>query len=360
MSYDPFVRGAAPVGVRTIELRGKSGGDVFTTEVWYPAADRYAGRDLDDATCDAFKFAPGLPGARQHAVRDAEAMQRSRPLVMYFHGGYGHRREATEICTHLASHDYVAAALDFPGDNIADSIGRERGTTAKVAHTPIDESARKRPAQASEALDALSAALPSLKLDVSTECVGCSGISMGGYTSLAVNSLDRRFAASFAMCPMYGTRGLAPQVARLQGLLRVDDWGRAVPVLILAGAVDPIVALPDLRELHAKVREPKRLAVLRRAGHMHFLDGAQSVHETMREAYLSGEFPDPELDAIALGTAMRPFVELCSEADSLATARSLCLALMDSELKRDAAARAFLASGLAATFTNRGIELEAA
>lgn len=360
MSYDPFARGAAPVGVRTIELRGSADGDVFTTEVWYPAAARYAGRDLDDATCDAFKFAPGLPGARQHAVRDAEATRGSRPLVMYFHGGYGHRREATGICTHLASHDYVVAALDFPGDNIVDSVGRKPGTTAKIAHTPADESARKRPAQASEALDALSAALPSLELDVPIERVGCSGISMGGFTSLAVNSRDTRFAASFAMCPMYGTRGLAPQVARLQGLLRVDDWGRDVPVLVLAGEVDPLVALPDMRELHAKLREPKRLAVLRRAGHMHFADGAQNVHETLRAAYLGGEFPDPELDAIALGTAMRPFAELCSEADSLATARCLCLAFMDAELKRNAAARAFLAGDLAAAFASRGIELEAA
>jgi dienelactone hydrolase len=357
--YDPFIRGAAPAGVRTIELRGANGRELFTTEVWYPATPAYQGRDLDAATCDAFTFAPGLPGAQQRAVRDADALRGSYPLVLYFHGGYGHRREATEICTHLASHGYVVAAPDFPGDNVVDTVGRERGTTAKVAHTPIDESARRRPLQAVAVLDALHSATAKLRLDVRADRVGCCGFSMGGYTSLAVNSNDKRFAASFAMCPMYGTRGMTPQVRRLQGLLRVDDWGRPVPVLILAGEVDPFVALPDLHELHAKLSSPKRLVVLKRAGHLHFADGARAVHETMRAAYLSGEFPDPELDALALGTAMQPFAELCSEADSLATARALGLALMDAELKRNAHARTFLSNDLAAKFAARCIALEA-
>jgi len=358
--YHPFARGSAPVGVGTIEVRGTTAGEVFTTELWYPAAARYEGCDLDSSTCDRFRFAPGLPGALQRAVRDADTAGGTYPLVLYFHGGYGHRREATELCTHLASHGYVVAAPDFPGDNVADTVGHASGTTATVAHTPIDESARRRPRQAVAVLDALEASLAPLSLRIRTDRVGSCGISMGGYTSLAVNSLDQRFAASFAMCPMYGTHGLTPQVGRLGRLLRVDDWGRPVPVLILAGEVDPLVALPDLRELHGKLRAPKRLVVLKRAGHMHFADGAEAVHETMRAAYLSGEFPDPELDAIALGTAMRPFAELCPEADSLATARALGLALMDAELKRDAGARAFLSNELAATFAMRGIELEAA
>lgn len=357
--YDPFVRGAFPVGVCTVELRGKAAREVFTTEVWYPTTARHRGRDLDPATCDAFTFVPGLPGARQRAVRDAEPVLGSQPLVMYFHGGYGHRREATEICTHVASHGYVVAAPDFPGDNAADTVGHERGTTAKVVDTPIDESARKRPRQAVAVLDALNAAAPRLRLEVRADRVGCCGISMGGYTSLAVNSHDRRFAASFAMCPMFGQRSLVPQVRRLTGLLRLDDWDRPVPVLILTGDLDPLVNVADIRELHRRLTAPKRLAVLKRAGHLHFVDGAQAVHETMRAAYLGGTFPDPELDAVALATAMRPFAELCSEADSLATARGLCLAQMDAEVKHDVGARAFLAGDLAATFAARGIALDA-
>jgi hypothetical protein len=79
-----------------------------------------------------------------------------------------------------------------------------------------------------------------------------------------------------------------------------------------------------------------------------------------RKAYLSGEFPDPEIDALALGHAMRPFAELVSEADANATARALLLAHMDSVLRGDARATRFLDDGLAATFAQRGIDLEAA
>lgn len=357
--YDPFIRGAAPVGVQTIELRGTAG-EVFTTELWYPAAARYQGLDLDATTCDAFPPAPGLASARQQAVRDAVPEEGSRQLVMYFHGAYGHRRESAHVCTHLASHGYVVAALDFPGDNLRDTLPNADGTGAKLAHTPVDESARKRPRQAIAALDALLLAAPALDLAIRGDGVGCFGNSMGGNTSLAVNSHDRRFSASFAMCPFYGTRGLVGLASRLQDILRVDDWGRAVPVLILAGELDPFVALPDVRELHGKLRAPKRIAVLKRAGHLHFVDNAEAAHEGLRTWYASGTFPDPELDTSALAEAMRPFSELCSEADGAAAARGFCLAHMDAQLGRAAAAAAFLAGDLVTTFAARGIDLEAA
>jgi dienelactone hydrolase len=356
--YDPFVRGAAPVGVRTLELRSDAG-EAFTTEVWYPATARYQGLDLDAATCDAFAPAPGLPATRQHAVRDATPAQGARQVVMYFHGAYGHRRECSGICTHLASHGYVVAALDFPGDNVRDTLPGDGGTTPKIATTPIDESMRNRPGQAVAALDSLRLAAPSLGLEIHTDRVGCCGMSMGGYTSLAVNSRDTRFVASFAMCPFYGTRGLVSLAGRLQSL-RVDDWGRPVPVLILTGELDPFVALPDMYELHRKLQSPKRLAVLKRAGHIHFADNARAIHEGLRTWYLSGTFPDPELDAMAIARAMRPFDELVSEADSLATARGLCLAHMDAQLRSDEAARALLAGDLVTMFAARGIEVEAA
>ena len=356
--YDPFVRGSAPAGVRTLDLRGAAG-EVFTTEIWYPATAGYAGQDLDPAACDAFHVAPGLAATQQQAVRDATAAPGLRQLVMYFHGAYGHRRESTGICTHLASHGYVVAALDFPGDNVKDTLPGEAGAAPKVAHTPVDESMRNRPRQAVAALDALRLAATSCGLEIQTDRVGCTGMSMGGYTALAVNSQDKRFAASFAICPFYGTRGLVSAAGRLQSL-RVDDWGRPVPVFILTGELDPFVALPDMHELHGKLQSPKRLAVLKRAGHLHFADNARAVHEGLRTWYLSGKFPDPELDTIALATAMRPFDQLVSEAASLATARGLCLAHMDAELKHDGGARAFLARDLAATFAARGIELEAA
>jgi dienelactone hydrolase len=264
------------------------------------------------------------------------------------------------LCTHLASHGYVVAAPDFPGDHITDTMPESFGGTGKVATTPVDDSARNRPRQSVAALDGLLAAAPQLGLSIAGKRVGSTGISMGGFTALGVNSLDARFAASFAMCPMYGKRGPLKQVARLQSLLNFDDWAQRPNVFVLASELDSHVMLADLRDLHERLPAPKRFAVLMRAGHIHFADGAEAGHELYRKAYLSGAFPDPEIDAIALGTAMRPFAELLSETDANATARALLLAHMDSVLRLNSAATAFLDGGLAATFAARGIELEAA
>lgn len=356
MAYNPFPRGNNPVGVCTVELDGFAGRPV-PVELWYPATAAFRGRDLDDVSRDTFAIFPGGPTAAQSAVRDAAATEGIFPLVLYFHGGYGHRRECTHLCTHLASHGYVVAALDFPGDSIADLMPSADGSESTIAKTPVDESAARRPSQASFLIERLIAMKLPAGLRVDAGRIGTTGISMGGFTSLAVNSVDRRPMASFAMCPMYGTRSLVPQVRRLQKLLRVDNWERPVPTCVLTGELDPFVNVEDMRLLYRELATPKRLVVLERAGHLHFADGAKASHEQYRQSYLSGGFPDPEVDGIALGTAMRPFSELCTEEQGGDTARALCLAHMDANLKNDAGALAFLDDDLAGLFASRGMEL---
>ncbi len=364
MSYNPFARGGHPVGVRTIEIRDTAlaAGPVLA-ELWYPASDIHRGQDLDDAFRDRFEIAPGLPTGSQSAIRDASPVDDICPLFLYLHGGYGHRRESTSLCTHLASHGYVVGAIDFPGDNIRDLMPGPDGSAA-VATTPIDLSAARRPAQASLFLGhLLSMPLPA-GLRVNPDLIGTGGMSMGGFTSLAINSVDRRPKASFPICPMYGERSMAPQIGRLGNLLRVDNWHRPVPTCLLTGELDPLVNVEDMKVLYGQMEAPKRLVVLRRAGHMHFADGAEAVHEMFRTGYLSGEFSDPELKGeagIALGTAMRPFSELCTEAQSVGTARALCLAHMDAHLRDVSDAHAFLAGDIPQTFsTALGVDVTAA
>lgn len=359
MSYNPFARGNHPVGVCTIELVDPVLNAVALTEIWYPASARYRGQDLDDATRDRFEIAPGLPRAWQNAIRDAGPAATERlPLVLCSHGGYGHRREMAHLATHLASHGYIVAAPDFPGDNVADSVAAASAASATIAKTPIDRSARMRPRQASNFLEQALALAPALGLAVNGTLVGAFGMSMGGFTSLALNSISRRSSATFAICPMCGTRSMVPQIKRLSTLLSVDDWGRAVPTMVLTGAADPVVIAADVRDLYRRLPAPKQLAIVEGAGHMHFGDSAETVHEMMRSAYLSGSFPDPEIDAIALGTAMRPFTDLLSEALATDTARGLCLAHFDASLKGRSEARAFLDGDLKATFAGRGITVE--
>ena len=181
---------------------------------------------------------------------------------------------------------------------------------------------------------------------------------MGGFTALALNSIDRRPKATFAMCPMFGGRSMVPQVRRLQSLLRVDDWGRPVPTLILSGAADPMVNAADMRDLVVKLAAPRRLVLLAKAGHLHWADRASETHESYRRNYLSGEFPDPEIDAIALGNAMRPIAELCTGEQAGSVARALCVAHLDACLRERAEARSFLEEEIAAALTDRGLTAE--
>lgn len=358
MTYDPFARGRFPVGVRSLPYRDRESDRELEFELWYPASERHRGEDLAGESRDRVVIAPGLPTTTQHAVRDAEPRSGTHPLFVYCHGGYGDRRESTHLATHLASHGYLVGAQQFAGDSYLDTLPGPDGRAPVIAKTPIDESARRRPRQASAFIDwLLGATLPG-GLSVEAGRIGVGGFSMGGYTALELNSVDPRPAAVFCMCPMFGKRSALPQVGRLQSLLRVDDWGRQVPTLVLSGQLDPMVNAEDMRVLFDHLAVPKQLVLLAKAGHMHWADGVAEMHEIYRRNYLSGAFPDPEIDAIALGTAMRPFAELCTGDQSGDAARSLALAHLDAWLLGSTGACDFLATGILPAFASRAMEAE--
>jgi hypothetical protein len=80
----------------------------------------------------------------------------------------------------------------------------------------------------------------------------------------------------------------------------------------------------------------------------------------LRAMWKSGAFPaaPPDIDLAAIAEASRPFSELCSAADGLATVQGLCVAHMDAHVKELPDARAFLAGDLARTFAARGISID--
>jgi predicted dienelactone hydrolase len=360
MSYNPFTRGQYPVGVRTIELRDDTLAVTQVVEIWYPATASYRGQDIDPATRDRFTFAPEMPGFSQHAVRDAEPAVGRFPLAMHNHGVYGHRRVATILCTHLASHGYIVASNDVPGNTTADlmqdAIAQRRGEPGTL--TPVIEVNRRRWAYASSVIESLVRGEDRALSDrIDGARVGAFGQSAGGWTSIGLNSINRRIAATFAMEPLWGVRSRLPGVAEMASWLRFNDGGRSVPTFVLAGEVDPLIILQDLRELYAKLPAPKRFASLRAAGHWHFSDNAEVAHEMFRKMYLTS-FPDDTFDTRKLGEDMRPFSELCPEKDAADTMRALCLAHMDANLKQNGDAQTFLDDDLTGTFARRGIFLD--
>src|SRR5262245_37468056 len=120
MSYEPFSRGPHPAGVRTAELIDAVRDRPLDVEIWYPAADRHRGQDVDPERCDRYELLAGLPLVTQQAARDAAPAAGRFPLVVFSHGYGGHRRQSTFLCTHLASHGYVVVAPDHTGNTLRD------------------------------------------------------------------------------------------------------------------------------------------------------------------------------------------------------------------------------------------------
>lgn len=177
----------------------------------YPATARHRGRDLDQATGP---FPYRSRSARAHSAGRARRRSSGRRSPVGALPSWRLRscREASTLYTHLASHGYLVAAPDFPGDHISDQLPAEDGLAPVIAKTPIDESARRRPGQASALLDQL-LTMSVARVLADGERVESTGESMGGYTALALHSVDRRPLASFPMCPMWAAAARSSRCA---------------------------------------------------------------------------------------------------------------------------------------------------
>ncbi|KUN29588.1 hypothetical protein AQJ23_02150 [Streptomyces antibioticus] len=361
MPYDPFARGPAPAGVTTTHLVDASRQRRLPVEIWYPAAAGHRGQDLDERA-DHYVAAPGLPPATQHAVRDAAAAEGRFPLVVYCHGAWGHRRNASHLCTHLATRGYVVAAPDFTGDTVEDlqNALAAAGDAELDFDTGLPQTLRDRRADVRLLLDSLlKGAGPAHVADlVDPERIGICGISLGGWTALKLVEEEDRIGAVLAVAVPTGSRGRLPQSPLLGSLLSPAAWRRPVPVLLLGGAQDAVISVDDLRDLYEHLAAPKQFAALRGAGHSHFNDDAEVAHDSVREMWLSGQMRIAGMDLAALAEASRPFAELCSAAHGGDTLRALCTGHMDGHLKDDADARHFLTRDLTGAFRARGIALD--
>jgi predicted dienelactone hydrolase len=348
MAYDPFARGPYPVGVRTLSLTDAArDARALPTEVWYPATDASAGQDLDPATRDAYELVPGFPPFPQDAVRDAAPRAGRRPVVLFSHGYGGHRRQSTFLCTHLASHGYVVAAVDHTGNTMLDVVRQmlraQAGEPSPGVDAQLGAFARGRPADVSFTLDALLAGELAELLDAGR--VGMTGHSFGGWTAIATTARDRRIRAAVPLAP---AGGWTPITAALRCRDADFAWGRAVPTLFVVADRDTLLPLRGTRELFERAPGPKRLVVLRNADHMHFCDRPDEVHEMFRSMP-----QDPIFEP--LRARIPPFAELCPGEHALDAIRALALAHFDAHVAGDDAARAFAGGDVAAALAARGI-----
>ncbi|MCP9211521.1 alpha/beta hydrolase family protein [Streptomyces sp. NEAU-Y11] len=363
MSYDPFTRGAAPVGVRTAHIEDPDRqGRTLAIEMWYPAAAEFTGKDRDVALIDRYVPAPGMPEATQAALRDVAPGEGFFPLVVYSHSTGGHRREAAYMATHLASHGYVVVAPDHTGDTQTDLIlDASAGDSGASPHRMSDEeTCATRPLDVVLTVDHVLAGVDTaITAVIDPQNIGTCGVSLGGWTTLTTNAYDSRFNATVAAAPSYGTHGPFPQTAFQTSLLRLD-WDRAVPTFILAGDPDGMLVLSDLRELHARLHSPKRFASLSGASHFHWGENAEELYEFYRPMWEAGgviEAQGTDLSALA---SMPAFSDLCPNWHATEAYKVICLAHMDAYLKFNTQAHEFIHGNLKGAFEERGIILDVA
>jgi hypothetical protein len=125
--------------------------------------------------------------------------------------------------------------------------------------------------------------------------------------------------------------------------------GRDVPTLLLVADNDVCLPIDGMYEIFERVPAAKRMVILRRADHMHFMDNVEQLHEAVRTS------PPwiPELDY--LQKEMRPIAELCTGEQSHVFVRGLTVAHFDAVLKQNDEARRFLAGDIQTELASRGV-----
>jgi dienelactone hydrolase len=355
MPYDPFARGPHPVGVRSAEAPDAARNRSLPVELWYPATDTYAGQDLADATRDRYKLLPILPDSLQDAVRDAAPRAGRFPLVLFSHGFAGHRRQSTFLCTHLASHGYVVAAMDHVGNTALDVFsllaGIQASGQAPDAAAMLGEVTTYRPDDVRLVLDGiLAGSLGDLAAQVDAERIGMSGHSFGGWTTLAVTGREPRIRAALPLAPAGGAE--AAPGDPLPGLLDLE-WQREVPTLYLVAERDSLLPLAGMRALYERTRAAKRMAVLGNADHQHFCDEVERIHEFMR--MMVSAVPPALRERVP---QLPPIAERCPGEHGYLFTRALGLAHMDAHLRELSEAADFLAGEAGPAFAARGVDVD--
>ena len=341
--YDPFARGPFPVGVRTVVLSRQD--RPLPVELWYPATDEYAGRDVAESARDTYQLIPGFPPVWQEAVRDATPRPGRHALVAFSHGYGGHRRQSTFLCTHLASQGYVVAGVDHTGNTVVDVAQAvmilASGGTLPHPDTVLREFVELRPADVSFTIDHV------VGMDglVDADRIGMAGHSFGGWTALTTTARDRRIRAALPLAPAGGASPLPVHLLRESVDFR---WGREVPTLYVVADRDSLLPLAGMHELFARTPPGKRMVVLEDADHLHFCDRVEETHELFRMMP-----QDPLFEHIQ--KAIPPITELVPGERAHLAIRGLAVAHLDAHLRGDEAAARLLAGDVRAALAARGV-----
>ena len=272
LSSTSFV-GSGPfaVGETTLTLPT----DGAPVEVWYPATKAsvahrseasYNVGDWLPAPLQKLvqKLVQAIPGKVSIAhpsggVRGVPVAPGRYPLVVFSHGYGGYRDQSTFLTAHLAQWGFVVAAPDHYSRDLAEVLGGPTG--AKKNTSDVDDLRATVDLLARE--DA--SASGRFRGHVDTSRVGAVGHSAGGAAVEALAAADPR-VTTFV--------GLAGATAGSFGQTRSGsaDEAPTQPGMLMSGTADQVVPSGSMITAYEQMNEPKRLVLLRNAGHLAFAD----------------------------------------------------------------------------------------
>jgi len=263
------------------------------------------------------------------------------PVILLSHSsGASGRRGYTFLTNHLASHGYVVAGLNH-SELVAPELARRDGVTPEQRAAGAEAVIASRVPDIRFLLDYVLT-----QAELKPAPVGIVGHSFGGWTALAAPDVVHQIGAVVALAPGGSSN---PRPGILPAKLAFK-WGREIPTLILAAENDVCLPLDGMYEIFERIPATKRMVILRRADHMHFMDNVEQLHEAVRTS------PPwiPELDY--LQKEMRPIAELCTAEQSHLFVRGLTVAHFDAVLKHDNEASRFLVSNIQAELASRDVD----
>jgi dienelactone hydrolase len=175
--------------------------------------------------------------------------------------------------------------------------------------------------------------------------IGLVGHSLGGWTILSTIESDARVASAVALAPGGSSRPMPGVLALTLTFGRQRD----VSTLFLGAADDTPIPLDRVTDVFDQSPGPKRMFVLARADHHHFVDAVAEEHEATRASSFPGA-------AAWIPAAMRPFAELASAEQAHLFVRGLTLAHFDATLRALGPAEQFLTTDVEADLTARGVD----